>query len=384
MLHFRNKWRLSGQNEEQIESLINELGMDPLAARLLSALRIRISARESSAISPEEWMPLDAACQLGELHQKVIEDLQRYLPAEEGRTGPRVLILGVNITDFRSVGDQHQHLKLTVRQDETTIECVGYDLGYLTQEITPFTNANLVAEPILREWNGIYKIQLLVHDLEIPEMQIFDYREMNAKQNKLSAVANSETLVLCFREESLAELESSGENIASGIFYISLAQDHAIVRNTTNLYTNIVIYDTPFSMEQFYYALSLVPKPERIYCLFGAEYKDRLAVLPGREQFKWLYAVLKTRGSLQVRHIPQLAKSRGLSEQTVLFMLDVFLELDFIYEQDATYSILPTPSHRELDESKKFRRKKSEMELETEILYSSYGILCKMIKEVTL
>ncbi|HJV44275.1 MAG TPA: single-stranded-DNA-specific exonuclease C-terminal domain-containing protein [Bacillota bacterium] len=381
MLHPKKRWRLTGENMETTEALMQQLGIESLTARLIDSTTSLRSTLNQQDLS-DDWMMVDTVCNLAELSMKSIEEYQRHCQANHSDSEPKLLLLGVELTDFRAIGDRHQHLKLTIKQDESVMECIGYDMGNLLQEMTPYSKANLVAEPIIREWNGIRRIQLLLLDMEIPEMQIFDFREMKDKSTKLLAIAHRESLILCFRKESIADLVDL--NVEAGIYFVGEEPSYSVIRSTAEMYMSVIIYDTPYCLEQFNYGLSLIPKPECIYCLFGSEYTDRLAVMPGRDQFKWLYAVFMKLSRIPYTGLTQLAKSRNLSEQSIQFMVDVFQELGFIYEEDRMYHIVAAPIHKDLHESVRFRRKKTEIELETEILYSSYGILCKIIKQVTL
>jgi single-stranded-DNA-specific exonuclease len=76
-----------------------------------------------------------------------------------------------------------------------------------------------------------------------------------------------------------------------------------------------------------------------------------------------------------------LAFAKRVSKESIEFMIEVFVELGFLQVSLETKEIilLQSPVRRELQESLTYQRKQEEMLLETELLYSSYDILCNYL-----
>lgn len=67
-----------------------------------------------------------------------------------------------------------------------------------------------------------------------------------------------------------------------------------------------------------------------------------------------------------------MAKYRGWSKETIEFMSRVFLELGFVTIEDGLISLNEAPAKRDLSESKAYREKQEQYQIENELLYSNY------------
>ncbi len=350
----------------------------------LQAKQLAIHRTERNHLEPVKsasYFPIDAFCHLSEISIKTIEELEWLAPFGPGNEEPLFILNEVELTKVRTVGMDQSHLKCQLRVGDLTIEATGFGLGDLFVHISKQAMGNVIGHWVLHEWNGIRKPHFLLKDVSISHTQIFDYRGTMDKEKMLFTFLEADSLILCFQKESLSELDSflSQKSLSPNIGY-AYTESFPIYHRISHLF----LYDLPYSLSDLQEIQSLLPQPQRIYCLFGAEHQNQLAVIPTRDHFKWLYGIIRKKGYCKWSWVPLLAKSRGISEHAIRFMLDVFLDLEFVQNTGETMSIVESPNKRDLAESHFYQKKKQEMEIETELLYSSFEDLCQTFKKVTL
>ncbi|WP_164984828.1 single-stranded-DNA-specific exonuclease C-terminal domain-containing protein [Ammoniphilus sp. CFH 90114] len=322
---------------------------------------------------------IDAESRVSDWNLATIEGLELLAPFGSGNLPPMFIIRQAELRDIRQVGLGQQDLKCTLIQEDVGIEAVGSDgLGQIVPQVSKNAVADIVGEPAIHEWNGVRRPQFLIRDLAIHHSQIFDYRGTNHKLDKIKKFAEPNSVFLCFRKESLAELSALVEGKKN--YQVCLVPDEQ------HLYLHEFIptlfwYDMPHSMDELRKVLRELPQYGRLYCLFGSDHRNQLASIPSRDQFKWLYGLLRTRQSLRVESIPAVAKARGVSENAIDFMIQVFLELGFLKYERSLIEVVPTPEKKDLAESHSYKMKQHELVMETEILYSNFEVLCQIINQ---
>ena len=332
--------------------------------------------KECLPTSESRIIHIDAECSLSDWTVSTIEELEMMSPFGPGNELPIFLLRNGQLENVRSVGLDKQDLKCTIVQGESSMDAFGAEgLGKRVAEISKNAEANLVGQPVIHEWNGVRKPQFMIIDLAIEQTQVFDFRGTKEKLKKIAGILDGDSWILCFRQESLAEL--AGITAKAKVLLVSdelsLPSSEAISR--------LIWYDMPYSLRQLQETFNRLPRYGRLYCVFGAEHSNRLASIPSRELFKWFYGILVQKGFFRPEWIPHLAKTKGISEHAVYFMLQVFLDLGFVKSERTQIEVVPAAEKRELTQSRIYLNKQNELELETEILYSSFEALCGIVNK---
>jgi len=114
-------------------------------------------------------------------------------------------------------------------------------------------------------------------------------------------------------------------------------------------------------------------QPARIYAYFYKESSDFFSTVPTRDHFKWFYAYLLKKGPLDLnRHGDVIAKHRGWSQETIIFMSKVFSELDFVTINNGFITLNNQTQKRELTDSRTYQIKQKQYALEKDLLFSSF------------
>src|SRR5690606_16437687 len=126
-------------------------------------------------------------CGLEDATLEGITQLERMAPFGMGNPSPRIVINELELQDCKKIGREKQHLKLTLVQEQRqvpAIEAVGFGKGSLAERIAPSALIDILGELSVNEWNGIRKPQIIIHDLRVPEPQVFDWRGIRSTDSR--------------------------------------------------------------------------------------------------------------------------------------------------------------------------------------------------------
>lgn len=367
--------------------LLPHFGGHPMAAGMTLALddveplRRRLNAIAAETLSDDDLTPLtfiDASCSVAELTLDAARGLERLAPFGVGNPRPLVLIEGASVETMRRVGANGAHMKAVFAQEDASVDAIGFGLGPLCEEIAPGARVSAVGELSVNEWNGLAKAQLSLCDLAVSHCQLFDIRGCRDVRPFLERLPKEKRLLVMFRQGTGARPDLASFR---GELRCVLTDEEAGALEINGRY--VVLLDLPPTLGRLA-ALLGGKEPARIYALFAQPEARFFRTFPTRDHFKWFYALLhKYRSFPLAERGGQLARARGWTEETVHFMAKVFLELEFITEQNGVISLVRAPAKRDLHESPTYRRWRDELEVEQQLLYSTYEQLNRCLLDMT-
>lgn len=335
-------------------------------------LRSRLNELAKQQLKPEDLIPItyiDTEINIHDIHLAAIEEMNKLAPYGMSNPKPKVLVKDANISSIRQIGSEQNHLKLTLEHDETTVDGVGFGLGWVCDHISPISKLSVIGELSINEWNNRKKPQIFLQDLSVSSWQLFDYR--GAK--KLIRIANElpaeQTKWIVFHDELTEKLQRTlGDGDSEVIFISSLDEAEKLQLDDCH----VVLVDLPSSKEILIRLFS-GKKVSRIYAHFYKAGSDLFSTIPKREHFTWYYALLAKKGPFDLKkHGDALAKHRGWTRETVDFMSQVFFELNFVTMDNGLIIVNKNAEKHDLTDSETYQQKQSQLELEKDLLYSSF------------
>lgn len=119
--------------------------------------------------APAPRLVLDAEVPLSALTFGLMRDLDKLEPYGAGNPRPRFLAAGLKVEGPRLIGagDAKKHMDFKVRQGDTTIRCVAWNMSdRLDELLSAGGDVCLAFTPKINEWKGSRKIELQVVDLK--------------------------------------------------------------------------------------------------------------------------------------------------------------------------------------------------------------------------
>lgn len=364
----------------------------------LEEFRSRLEEYASCVLTDEDFVPsltTDMECTLSDLTLPAIEELSMLEPFGMNNACPRFLIRGARLIDCKVMGKDSRHLKLILQQNGTTIEAVAFGKGELASFFSEQASVDLVAEASINEWNGSRKPQLMVVDVAISHMQVYDYRgirnpvsmvkEMVTKLSGVTGRVSGQAAVVCRAgalEREFTELHDVPIWVydrSAGLKYLS----HHLDMDELSRITTLFVAEPPETSLQLDVLLSSFNKLERIYLVHSSVKQDERVMKPAREHFKKVYALLREAATSQLRETElttQIAHRSHLTPRMVRMILDVFEELRFVHREHGNLLLNPNPSRTELESSQRYQELASLAEVEQHLFADGISQLTEWIQ----
>ncbi|MEI2664538.1 single-stranded-DNA-specific exonuclease RecJ [Rossellomorea sp. LJF3] len=362
------------KNLSTCRDILPHFGGHPMAAGMtlqlddVAQLRNRLNELAGTELTPEDFIPvtqLDAPVTVDEISVESIEKLQLLAPFGMKNPKPKWIIDNVSIEHYKKIGSAQNHLKLVLEDKGIQLDGVGFGLGELADHMTPFSNASVIGELSINEWNNRKKPQVFLQDVKIDHWQLFDVRGIKQVHKWNGLIPEENKKMICFHPSTLDKLNLPKDEVI-------LLEESSTLDGLSTEKASLVLLDLPNS-KPLLEELLKKGRPHRIYAHFFQEEDHFFSTMPTRDHFKWYYGFLTKRGSFDVnKHGDDLAKYKGWSKETIDFMSQVFFDLKFVTIDNGFISLNPAKTKKDLSESRTYQKKQQQYELENELLYSSY------------
>jgi single-stranded-DNA-specific exonuclease len=319
--------------------------------------------QQLSANDFKQLIEISQTLPITEINEALIHDINKLAPFGMKNPKPLVEIKAVPF-EARQIGADKSHLKLQFKDDGIQVDGIGFGMGELYTKLTDGTEVSVVGELGINEWNGNRKAQIMFKDIKIDEWQLFDYR--GKKQLDLQNIVNDD-------RSSLVIHTNHDTDYLQHTMQITYHADAESIPKVNNLY----LLTLPSNLQELKNIIAAA-KPENIYACYYIENSSYLQALPSRENFKWLYIVLMKQKQLEIKKaIVMIMKRQGWKKEKVIFMFQVFQELEFVSIENGIVYLNKQPVKKDLSESSLYQKRLHEIEIERTLYYSSYADLKK-------
>lgn len=374
------------ENLSTCRDILPHFGGHPMAAGMtlnledVDSLRERLVEKAKNILTENDFIPVtkvDVSCNLEDISVNSIEEMQLLSPFGMNNPKPVIQIENVTLANVRKIGSEQNHLKLVFSQEDCQLDCVGFGMGYIHDELSPSVTLSAIGELSINEWNNLRKPQIMLQDIKVDEWQLFDFRGTRNVDKLVSSVTTlEESIIVTFEETTHDYVKNLG--FEQKAMLVKTKQD-ALNLSVKN--KHVILMDIPSSLDHFD-ALFSEGMPARIYTVFQQDSDHFFSTIPTREHFKWYYGFLLKKGSFKLHEQgKQLAAHKGWTKETIEFMSQVFFELEFVTIENGVISTNSSTRKRDLTESKTYAQKQMRLELEKTLLYTSYMQLKQWFEE---
>lgn len=115
----------------------------------------------------EEIVPIiyiDSKVDLAEINKEMVESLRELEPFGEGNKMPIFAIKNLKIDSIRALSEG-KHLKLTLRENNTIINAIGFNMGNLAEEYRIGDKIDVVGVLEINHFNGVDILQINLKDV---------------------------------------------------------------------------------------------------------------------------------------------------------------------------------------------------------------------------
>lgn len=346
-----------------------------IAVDQIDRLQQQLSQLAAQWLREEDWIPsvtTDDKLSLADANIELITQLQQLAPFGVGNPVPQ-FVIEANIQRKSLIGVHKDTLKLELTEDHYQLDAVGFRMGALEKEIALFSRGQLLGELTINDWNGKQRPQLILRDIQIPHLQVFDWRSNHqAKWERLKELDIDKCLFISSKtEHDRAKNVFVWNDLRDGLELGKLGQDKPY----------LVFMDPPPTLEHFKQVLKGLQHVERFYFVYGdADFDSLLVKVPSRDQFKQFYQTIYGKKPFSLsRYLPSLQRKTGLSKRMLTFMIQVFQELGFVQIERGELMLRSNPPKRALNESSVYQKQLAKEQVLQRLIYSSYQELCDYI-----
>lgn len=293
---------------------------------------------------------------VNDVTETLVHELQQLAPFGMGNPQPVMLIEDVP-TDIRQIGQDKNHLKMQFEQ-ENKVDLIGFNKGELHPYISNDTLIQAVGTFGINEWNGNRTVQLIIQDLAINEFQLFDYRGRD-KWLELNTYTS-------YYDKYL--IVSNNQETHQSVNQINFNTEQHELQEVDLL----VISSIPPTLTHLEKLIEMT-NPSTILVNYTVNNNTFLHSVPTREDFKWLYGyILKYRRVDMKTEIPKIMRRKRWSKEDIIFMVQVFIDLQFVTADSGVVEINKQPQQSDLTASPIYQKRINEQEIEKLLYFSSY------------
>jgi single-stranded-DNA-specific exonuclease len=119
-------------------------------------------------LPPEALVPaiyIDGIVELNRLTLDLVRELEKLAPCGPSNPTPVLGCKSLNLIDYKNVGENGKHLKLRVSYQDVIREGIGFNLGFVQQELASTSEVDLAFSVEENNWNGNSQVQLNLKDI---------------------------------------------------------------------------------------------------------------------------------------------------------------------------------------------------------------------------
>lgn len=313
----------------------------------------------ASTTSLEPRKKVDVKIDESDITIKNIQDIQRLRPFGTDFSSPCFELEDITVNQSKAIGQDSKHLKLVM--GDTKLQAIFWQHGHLVKELGEQQPINVIGTLQINEWNGFQSPQFMIQDLASNNLQILDYR---SKRNISSFEQGADDVAYLIHNKN----EKLGDNY---YYYGETIQQQ---------YNKYVFRDLPTSIQEIKDTLKSV-NVSQIYLVLNHEQSIYFEGMPKMETFKKCFKALATKRETNLaKDGMQLCQFLNIQPGMLKFILKVFLDLEFIKEENGIITMNSISTKREIESSKYYQGRLNRIEVEKILLYDDFSNLKKWIK----
>ena len=121
-------------------------------------------AKESKIDEIVPIINIDAKINLNEVNREIVESLKQLEPFGEGNKMPIFAFKNLKIDSIRSLSEG-KHIKMTLKDGNSIINAIGFNLGYLADEYRIGDKIDVVGTLEINSFNGVDNLQINLRDV---------------------------------------------------------------------------------------------------------------------------------------------------------------------------------------------------------------------------
>ncbi|OFQ99121.1 single-stranded-DNA-specific exonuclease RecJ [Staphylococcus sp. HMSC066C03] len=305
---------------------------------------------ESTSLAPRKHV--DVLLNESEITVKNIQDIQKLRPFGTDFNSPIFEVNDLNVKSIKAIGQEGKHLKVALGENQ--LAALYWSYGHLAKEIEMGQPLNLIGNLQINEWNGNQSPQLIIQDIATETIQILDYRSKRKHLQFTENNSNTAYVIHPKKDKTNEHHYYYGETIESQ-------------------YDKVVLRDLPTTMNEIEETLKQL-QFSQLYLVLQHDQSIYFEGMPSKALFKECFkALINKQETNLAKEGMMLCEFLKVKPEILKFMLKVFNELNFIYNEDGLIKINSHSSKKDIETSRLYQLRQSRIEVEKRLLYDDFS-----------
>lgn len=291
-----------------------------------------------------------------DVNEKFFNQLQLLAPFGTDNEYPIFEFTPMRINNIKTMGKDNEHLKFKMF-DSNTVNVLAFKNGSLAQPLLKHSEDITIAGHLTKNiWHGKTTIQVMLNDMFSQPEKIIDQRT-----NKLTKSMFSQTGTYIFFDSKLRDKLKTFINKDSNIccyFDLSLGDK----------FDNIIVVDCPNNILYFTDMLNKIKFHQVTFYLFKSHYFLEKG-MPNRSEYAKIFKFVETHNNVNIHNeVYKISDYLHVDLQKLIFVINVFQELDFVSIVDGIMKYNSNLKHRNLSDSSAYQKREKQIEVEQLLL----------------
>lgn len=275
------------------------------------------------------------------------------------------------LANVKAMGKTSDHLKFSLVQGNNRLTAIAFGRGSAAVELQNSQAAvQVVGEIGENTWNNRTTLQLMVDDLKQTLPPVIDERTHELHRKMFATVGT----YVFFHEKVLKQLQGYVGDQSQVVMYDQVTEASA---NGNRLY----IVDCPDVLDDLVQLLAKVQPQTTVLYLYKKQLISKIG-MPDRNSYAKLFRFVKEHSNVNIAtQLKQISEHLHISARTIIFMVQVFLELDFITIQDRVINLNPNYTARDLKTAPSYHLRVEQLAAEKKLLVSNTHELVSFVKD---
>lgn len=321
-------------------------------------------------LSQKPTLDIAAKISADQIDNQFIKNLNVLAPFGQDNPKPVFEIEYDQLIDVKTMGKTGDHLRFSLVKNKSRLTAVAFGQGAAAGQLSNGSASIKVSGEINENtWNNHTTIQLMVSDLKQIALPIVDERTQKLHKQMFSQLGT----YVFFHENVFTQLKGYINDDSSALMYDQLASNKIVG-------TKLFIVDCPDVVDDLATVLRHSHPETTVLYLYKKRLISRIG-MPDRSSYAKLFRFVKNNPNLNIgTQLQKLAKQLNLTSRTVVFMIQVFLELDFITIHDKIINLNPHYLSKDLKSAPSYHLRQEQVKTEKALLVSNTKELVSFVK----
>lgn len=276
-----------------------------------------------------------------------------------------------HLANVKTMGKTNDHLKFSMVQGDSQLTAIAFGKGDVASDIqNGQSQLQVVGEIGENTWNNRTTLQVMIDDLKETPQPVVDERTRELHKQMFT----DSGIYVFFHEKVLKQLRRYVNDQSQVVMYNQIEQEAV---KDQQLY----IVDCPDVVDDLVQVLSKVSPKTAVLYLYKKQLISKIG-MPDRHSYAKLFRFIKEHSNINIAtQLKQISEHLHISARTIIFMVQVFLELDFITIQDRIINLNPNYAARDLKTAPSYHLRTEQLAAEKKLLVSNTHELVSFVKD---